>query len=154
MGEKYLVITQYLFYLKSPVNYLIYETITTYSCAYFIEGSVTAQDNRAKEGVFMMTEGMPKYLGGESEVMKFIWSNLRYPSYSENSIPTNSFCIVAFMLDYRGKVSDVAIIKSLDKKFDKEIIRVIECMTDWITLDSTEYTPPSAFTLPMRICFR
>ena len=120
----------------------------------FIWGSVTAQDNQAKEGIFMMTEGMPKYPGGEAEMMKFIWSNLRYSSYSENSIPTNSFCIVAFMVDYKGKVSDVAIIKSLDKKFDKEIIRVIESMPDWIPLDSTKYAPPSAFTLPMRICFR
>lgn len=120
----------------------------------FIWGSVTAQDNQAKEGIFMMTEGMPKYQGGEAEMMKFIWSNLRYPSYSENLIPTNSFCIVAFMVDYRGKVSDVAIIKSLNKKFDKEIIRVIESMPDWIPLDSTKYTPPSVFTLPIRICFR
>lgn len=120
----------------------------------FVSSNVSGQANLSKEDAYIMTEGMPKYPGGEAEMMKFIWNNLKYPSYSEDYRPTNSLCVVTFIVDYRGKVSDVAIMKSLDEKFDKGIICVIESMPDWIPLDSTKYTPPSVFTLPLRICFR
>lgn len=82
--------------------------------------SKNAQISSSKhESVLTMTEGAPVYPGGEVEMMKFLVKNLRYPSYSEDSLMFNSLCVVSFSIDSIGKVQGMIILKSLGKQFDK-----------------------------------
>ncbi len=80
--------------------------------------------------VFMFVEEMPGFPGGESALMKFINDNLRYPQLAlENGISGRVIC--TFVIDGRGKVSDIQVIRSVDPNLDREAIRVISMMPDW-----------------------
>jgi protein TonB len=80
--------------------------------------------------VFMFVEEMPGFPGGESALMKFINDNLRYPQLAlENGISGRVIC--TFVIDGRGKVSDIQVIRSVDPNLDREATRVISMMPDW-----------------------
>ncbi|HPB36488.1 MAG TPA: energy transducer TonB, partial [Bacteroidales bacterium] len=78
----------------------------------------------------MFVEEMPGFPGGESALMKFINDNLRYPQLAlENGIAGRVIC--TFVIDGRGKVSDIQVIRSVDPNLDREATRVISMMPDW-----------------------
>jgi protein TonB len=75
-------------------------------------------------------EVMPEFPGGEQALLGFIRKNLNYPSYeSENNIQGKA--IVSFIIDEKGKVNDVKIVRSVSSGIDRESIRVIKMLPDF-----------------------
>jgi TonB family protein len=71
----------------------------------------------------------PNFPGGEKALIEFL-SNYRYPVVAqENSVEGTTIC--SFIINKTGKVSDVKVIKSVDKSLDKEAVRVIQMMPPW-----------------------
>ena len=70
---------------------------------------------------------MPQFPGGDVALMKYIQKNVRYPQIAkEYGIEGRVF--VTFVIDKKGKVNDVEILKGVDKNLDKEAKRVIESL--------------------------
>jgi len=79
--------------------------------------------------VFNIPDTMPQFEGGEQELMKFISSNLKYPATNDC---IQGRVILKFIIREDGNISDIQVIRSLEKNFDKEAVRVIESMPKWI----------------------
>lgn len=80
---------------------------------------------------FEHVEQMPEYPGGTSELMRFLANNIKYPAIAaENSIEGR--VVIRFVVGKDGKVSDINVLRSLDPSCDKEAIRVIKAMPNWI----------------------
>lgn len=76
-------------------------------------------------------EQMPQYPGGDAELLKYIASNLKYPTIAaENGIEGR--VTISFVVGKDGSVSDVKIAKTLDPECDKEAMRVVKSMQRWI----------------------
>ena len=72
-------------------------------------------------------EIMPEYPGGEDAMMAFIRNNLRYPAY-ETEVGIQGKAIVGFVVDEKGKISDVKVVRSVSRGIDQESMRVIKLL--------------------------
>ncbi|MFR9166483.1 MAG: energy transducer TonB [Dysgonomonas sp.] len=102
----------------------------------------------AEEKPFVSVEQMPQFPGGNTELMKFIGSNLRYPTIAaENGIEGR--VIIRFVVGRDGSVSDIKVQRGLDASCDKEAVRVVQSMPKWIPGKQNGRAVPVYFTLPI-----
>ena len=105
-----------------------------------------------EEQVFDMVEQAPQFPGGQEEMMKYIYDNIKYPIIAqENGISGRVIC--QFVVGSDGKVRDVKVARGVDPSLDKEAVRVIQSMPAWIPgrqngkAVSVRYTLPIIFRL-------
>ena len=87
-------------------------------------------DKEGEEEVYQVVEDMPKFLGKDKDVMKFIGKTVRYPvEAQEKNIQGN--VLVSFVINKRGVPTDFKIVKSVHPLLDQEAIRVLYLMPNW-----------------------
>ena len=108
-----------------------------------VGNSVTAGNNKLKtdsivlnqsykeEKIYSVVEQMPQFPGGESELLRFINSNIRYPIKAQEW-GIKGRVILRFVVTRSGKVDKVEVVRSLDRDCDKEAVRVIKLLPDFI----------------------
>ena len=89
-----------------------------------------SEDYDPEGEVFVVVEEMPSFPGGESAMQAFIRKNLKYPQIAlENGISGRVIC--TFVIDGKGKITGVEVLRSVDPNLDREALRVINMMPDW-----------------------
>ncbi|MBN2669414.1 MAG: energy transducer TonB [Bacteroidales bacterium] len=79
---------------------------------------------------FAVIEDKPEFPGGMEALQKYLGSNTKFPEIAkENNIQGRVF--VKFVIDKKGKVTDVEIARGVDPYLDKEALRVVKSMPDW-----------------------
>jgi len=79
---------------------------------------------------FVIVEDMPEFKGGEKALLKYIADHVVYPEMAkENDIQGTVY--VGFVVNEKGKVTNVSILRGVDPLLDKEAIKVIENLPDW-----------------------
>jgi len=112
-------------------------------------------ENQESEIIFTVVEQMPQFPGGEVAMNQFIADNLKYPELSKKD-KTSGRVYVRFVISKEGKLCDAQIVRSLDAYCDKEALRVIRSMPDWIPGKqnginvSVYYIVPISFSLPLQ----
>jgi len=101
-----------------------------------------------KDGVFFLAETMPQYPGGESALISFISSNLRFPPAAAEA-GLNGTSVVRFVVSKTGTVKNATVIRKLSAECDAESMRVIMLMPAW-TPGTTKGQPVDVYyTLPV-----
>jgi len=81
--------------------------------------------------VFYFVEQLPFFPGGDAALMKFLSENLKYPpSAAESRIQGRLVC--QFVIRATGKVDDIKVVQGVSPALDKEAVRLIASMPDWI----------------------
>ncbi len=84
----------------------------------------------SKKEVFTIVEEMPAFPGGEAERNKFLAENIQYPQQAtENGIQGTVY--VSFVVDSKGNVTDVKILRGIGGGCDEEALRVVRMMPKW-----------------------
>ena len=97
---------------------------------------------------YTMVQQMPQFPGGERELLAYIAKSIRYPAQSaENGIQGKVF--VRFVVSALGTVEGVEVIRSLDPYCDKEAVRVVESLPQWIPGKQNGRNVPVYYTLPI-----
>jgi len=112
---------------------------------------VPAKTNESSDEkkVFVFVEQQPIFPGGEKELRNFLTRNIRYPMIAvEQKI--QGTVIIRFMIDEIGKVSDVTVISSIHPSLDKEAVRIVSSMPDWIPGKQNHEPISVYYTLPVR----
>jgi protein TonB len=108
----------------------------------------TAVTEIEEEKPYTVIEQMPVYPGGEGELLKFIFANLKYPVIAqENGIEGK--VIIRFVVSKTGKISNVEVLRSLDPSCDKEAVRVVKMLPNWIPGKQNGVNVPVYYTLPI-----
>ncbi|TVQ14496.1 MAG: TonB family protein [Bacteroidetes bacterium] len=72
----------------------------------------------------------PEFIGGQSELMKYLQSNLTYPTQARtDSVQGTVF--VTFVVEKDGKINDVKILRGVSNELDTVSLRVVKAMPDW-----------------------
>jgi hypothetical protein len=84
-------------------------------------------DSISNKEFYFLVDSMPEYPGGQSEMLKFFVTNFKYP------VEIDACCkvIVEFIVDSTGQMTDLKIIRNLQKDFDNETLRVMKLMPKW-----------------------
>ena len=102
--------------------------------------------------VFDVVEQMPSFPGGQSALLQFLSSNIKYPVVAEEN-GVQGRVIVTFVVEKDGSITDVRVVKSVDPSLDKEAQRVVKSMPKWIpgkqngSAVRVKYTVPVTFRL-------
>ena len=81
--------------------------------------------------VFDVVEQMPSFPGGQSALMQYLQSNVKYPVVAqENGVQGR--VVVSFVVERDGSITDVQVVRSVDPSLDREAQRVVRSMPKWI----------------------
>lgn len=116
----------------------------------FIEEAV---EEVVEEQVFTIVEEMPSFPGGEAALMKYLANNIKYPAIAkEANIQGTVF--VTFVVDEKGDVKDVKVLRSLGGGTDEEAIRVVKSMPKWSPGKQRGKPVKVQYNLPIRFTLR
>lgn len=82
------------------------------------------------DSVFRIVEQLPEYPGGVVEFMKWLTKTLQYPPGAQR-MKIQGTCVVQFIVNKDGSISDAKVKKSLNRLCDAEALRVISKMPNW-----------------------
>ena len=104
-----------------------------------IEEELEIEDTEADEDIaieieeesddefFMVVENMPIFPGGDLGLMKYIQKNVKYPPIAKEYNITGKV-YVSFIVDKTGSVTNVKIVRGVDKNLDAEALRVVKSL--------------------------
>ncbi len=93
-------------------------------------------------------EVMPKYPGGMEELRKFLQKNLSNPSDIDDGEMVS--VKIRFVVGYDGKLKGFETIEDGGDAFNKEVIRVLKKMPEWIPGKSKGETVSVYYTIPVK----
>ncbi len=92
--------------------------------------SAPAPVEEVKPQIFTYVEQMPDFPGGQTELMKFLQKNLRYPPAArENGIEGR--VVLQFVVDESGNISDIQVLRDIGGGCAEEAVRVVKSMPPW-----------------------
>lgn len=79
---------------------------------------------------FYSVQERPQFPGGETALYQFLANNVKYP---EDAMANNvqGTVWVQFIIDKKGNVTNVKVVRSVDPSLDKEAVRVVKSMPRW-----------------------
>lgn len=97
---------------------------------------------------YQVVEQMPSFPGGEAKLIEYLSKNIRYPVVAqENGIQGR--VVIRFVVSKNGKVTEAEIVKALDPACDREALRLVHSMPDWIPGKQNGVAVPVYFTIPI-----
>ena len=112
---------------------------------------VIAQPEPPKEEetkVFDVVEVMPTFPGGQGALFEWLSKNIKYPVVAEEN-GVQGRVIVTFVVERNGSITDVQVAKSVDPSLDKEAVRVVKAMPNWIPGKQNGSAVRVKFTVPV-----
>jgi protein TonB len=92
--------------------------------------AVQEEEEESAQPIFTVVEEMPKFPGGETELLRFLVSSIKYPVIAqENGIQGRVTC--SFVINRDGSVVDAEVMRGVDPSLDKEALRVVNTMPKW-----------------------
>jgi protein TonB len=114
--------------------------------------AVQEEEEESAQPIFTVVEEMPKFPGGDGELLKFLANGIKYPVIAqENGIQGRVTC--SFTVNRDGSVVDAEVLRGVDPSLDKEALRVINTMPKWTPGKQrgkpvrVKYTVPVTFRL-------
>ena len=98
--------------------------------------------------IFRSVEQMPQFPGGDEALIKYLSSHINYPPMAaENNVQGR--VVVQFVVDKTGMVSDVKVVRSVDKDLDREAVRVCKSLPRFVPGRQNGQPVSVWYTLPV-----
>ncbi len=111
-------------------------------------------DTTLQNEVFGMNpHRMPSFPGGDAALMRFISEHVVYPEEAyKNGIEGK--VIVQFLIEETGKVGEVKVARSVSEELDREAVRVIKLLPDFIPAYNRIKNEPMKIWYTMPVTFK
>ena len=98
--------------------------------------------------IFTSVEQMPRFPGGEEELMKYISDNIKYPAVAmENNVQGR--VVVQFVVTRDGSIGEVKVARGKDPDLDREAVRVVKTLPKFIPGKMNGQAVNVWYTLPI-----
>jgi protein TonB len=114
-----------------------------------IDGTSDVVAEVVEEKPYTYVEQMPAFPGGESEMLKYLGKNIRYPAAAQRA-GIEGIVVLSFVVSKTGEISEIEVIKSLGGGTDEEAVRVVKSMPKWTPGKQNGRAVPVRYTLPVR----
>lgn len=98
--------------------------------------------------VYEVVDVMPEFPGGETELLKYMARNVKYPAESIKNKEEGSLSL-SFIINKDGSLSDIKVVKSLTPLLDAEAVRVVKNMPKWTPGKVKSKVVRVAYTTPI-----
>ncbi len=99
--------------------------------------------------IYDVVEKIPEYQGGDVELMDFFKKNLIYPEAEKNK-NIQGRVYVSFVVNTLGKIEQAKVLRGLTPECDKEALRVVNLMPNWIPGKQNGVPASVRYALPIR----
>lgn len=125
---------------KEPVN-IDYELLSI--------GSNSPYKDVMKDSIYSVVEEMPKFPGGEAELIKFIQQNIQFAKTDDqgNSYETIT---IQFIIGPTGKAIKPQLLQPQSKEMEKQLIELVNKMPSWNPGKQNGKTVSVRYTLPVK----
>lgn len=108
------------------------------------DGDIEADD----DSVFIIVENKPEFPGGEAALMRYLSENVVYPTIAQE-IGIQGRVHVKFVVNKKGEIVDIQLMKGVDRSLDAEALRVIKNMPNWKPGSQRGKTVNVSYQLPI-----
>jgi len=106
------------------------------------------QQDTVKPNIWVLDDVMPQFPGGDSALIKWLYTNIQYPKEAvEKGIQGR--VTIRFVITSDGSVENAVVQKSLDSACDEEALRVVKMMPKWIPEERSGEPRPVYYSLPV-----
>ncbi|WP_372645585.1 energy transducer TonB [Ancylomarina sp.] len=98
--------------------------------------------------IFIIVEEMPKFPGGDAELMNWINKSVKYPVIAQENGITGRVHM-NFVINESGGIENIVVVRGVDPALDKEAIRVIKKMPKWKPGKQRGKAVKVSFSLPI-----
>jgi protein TonB len=97
---------------------------------------------------FITVEVQPSFMGGNSEMYKFLGKNLKYPTAAQRA-NIQGKVFLSFIVEKDGSITDIETMKGIGFGCDEEAMRVVKLMPKWIAGKQNGRNVRVKFTIPV-----
>ena len=107
------------------------------------------EPKKEEKVVYTFVQKQPEFPGGNDALFKFMRENIIYPQIAADN-GVQGTVIVQFTVNENGELTDLVVVRSLDRSCDQEALRVIRKMPRWIAGEQNGKKVSVRFTVPIR----
>lgn len=109
--------------------------------------SVTEIDD--EDTLFIEYDQLPQFPGGEAALIKFVADNLQYPEAAKAK-KIQGFVVVKFVVTKTGEIGEVKIVRSKYPSLNKEAVRIVKSLPNFIPGKINGEVVDWWYTLPIK----
>lgn len=98
--------------------------------------------------IFLKVDRKAQFPGGVHNLMLYIRENMEYPEEAKED-GVQGRVLIKFIVRKDGSIDNINVTRSLDPLLDKEAIRLVENMPNWIPAQNQGRIVNSFFTIPI-----
>ena len=92
---------------------------------------VKRQEEEEEDEIFIIVEEIPEFPGGEDALHNYMLKHTKYPKNAKKKHVSGTV-YVQFVINEKGEIENVMIPRSVYPALDREAVRVVENMPNWI----------------------
>ena len=96
----------------------------------FVPSPIEGEDEDPENDVYQIVQEMPKFPGGDKELIQFVADHIKYPEEAKKA-GTQGRVYVGFIVEPDGSLSDFKVLRGIGHGCDEEALRVAESMPKW-----------------------
>lgn len=114
---------------------------------------IEPEEGPAEPEIFTIVEEMPTFPGGDQALLEFMGKNTKYPPLArENGL--QGIVVVTFVVDEKGNINNVQVLRGIGGGCDEEAIRVVKSMPAWKPGKQRGLPVRVQYNLPFRFTLR
>lgn len=114
---------------------------------------IEPEEGPSEPEIFTVVEEMPTFPGGDQALLEYMAKNTKYPPLArENGL--QGIVVVTFVVDEKGNINNVQVLRGIGGGCDEEAIRVVKSMTAWKPGKQRGMPVRVQYNLPFRFTLR
>ena len=109
-----------------------------------VKVEIVEEEEEVEEEIFTVVEKQPSFPGGDDEMFKYLYSNIKYPQAAKESGITGRV-FLTFVVEKDGSIANARILRDIGGGCGQEALRVVKSMPKW--------TPGEQRGRPVRVQF-
>ena len=108
----------------------------------------THKDTTTDDKVYDVCEQMPTYEGGDVALLKYLTDSVKYPELAKKH-GVQGRVVIGFIVEKDGSLTNVKVLRAVDRALDTEALRVVMGMPKWIPGRQNEQRVRVKYNVPV-----
>ena len=108
----------------------------------------THKDTTTDDKVYDVCEQMPTYEGGDVALLKYLTDSVKYPELAKKH-GVQGRVVIGFIVEKDGSLTNVKVLRAVDRALDAEALRVVMGMPKWIPGRQNEQRVRVKYNVPV-----